>query len=208
LSTQPTKALRLGVYGGAFDPPHLAHHALARLATVQLNLDQLLVFPTGQAWHKSHPPSSAMHRLAMARLAFADIPQVQVDARETLRSGPTYTIDTLTELQNQSPSSALFLLMGADQFKAFMQWHRWQDIAKIATICIAARATSVSAKASKDIENQVQTACKMTSIQMPPMSTSATEIRERVRQGLGIDHLVNAEVARYIVQHGLYNDPI
>lgn len=175
---------------------------------MQLKLDQLLVLPTGQAWHKSHQPSAAMHRLAMTRLAFADIPQVRVDARETLRSGPTYTIDTLTELLEEIPGVELFLVMGADQFEAFAQWHRWQDIAKIATICIAARATSISVKASKDIENQVQTACKMVTIQMPPMSTSATDIRERVRQGLGIDHLVNADVARYIAQNSLYTDTI
>jgi nicotinate-nucleotide adenylyltransferase len=197
--------LRLGVYGGAFDPPHIAHHALAQAAIGQLQLAQLLVFPTGQAWHKTRQPSPAQHRLAMAQLAFADLAKVQVDARETLRPGATYTIDTLTELQAENPGAELFLLMGADQFQAFSSWRRWQDIAKIATICIAARATSASVKCQNSVQNTVQTACKIEIIDMPAMSTSATDLRARVRQGLRYDHLVNAGVARYIAQHQLYS---
>jgi nicotinate-nucleotide adenylyltransferase len=208
LSAVSVGVQRIGIYGGAFDPPHLAHQALARAATTQLELNQLLILPTGQAWHKSHQPTDAAHRINMARLAFAEIPQVQVDIRETLRSGPTYTIDTLTELQLENPSATFFLLMGSDQFNAFTQWHRWQDIAKIATVCIAARAISISEKASKGIENQVQTACKIVNIQMPSMTTSATDIRKRVSHGLSIDHLVNPSVARYIAQHGLYTNTI
>jgi nicotinate-nucleotide adenylyltransferase len=202
LIAQPT---RLGVYGGAFDPPHIAHHALAQAAVKQLPLDQLLVFPTGQAWHKERQPSPEQHRLAMAQLAFADLAKVQVDARETLRPGATYTIDTLNELQAEHPSAELFLLMGADQFQAFSSWHRWQDIAKIATICIAARATSASAQSQNSMQNTAQTACKIQAIDMLAMDISATELRERVRQGLSVDHLVNTDVARYIAQYHLYS---
>jgi nicotinate-nucleotide adenylyltransferase len=208
LTANPTGLKRLGVYGGAFDPPHLAHHTLAAAAITQLGLDQLRIFPTGQAWHKSYQPTAAEHRVAMARLAFADLVGVRVDTRETQRPGATYTIDTLTELQAENPDAELFLLMGSDQFRAFDTWHRWQNIAKIATICIAARAISTSAKDQKDAEKQVQTACKMVYIQMPPMTISATDIRERVRQGLGIDHLVNADIARYIAKYHLYTAPI
>jgi nicotinate-nucleotide adenylyltransferase len=200
-----TPSLKLGVYGGAFDPPHIAHHALAQAAINQLQLDQLSVFPTGQAWHKVRQPSPAQHRLAMAQLAFADLAQVQVDARETQRSGATYTIDTLNELRAENPGAELFLLMGADQFQAFSSWHRWQDIAKIATICIAARATSASVQSQNSTQNPAQTACKIRLIDMPAMHISATDLRGRVRQGLRYDHLVNADVARYIAQHHLYS---
>jgi nicotinate-nucleotide adenylyltransferase len=202
LSAQPT---RLGLYGGAFDPPHIAHHALVQAAITQLNLNQLLVFPTGQAWHKARQLSLATHRLAMAQYAFADLPDVRVDARETQRPGATYTIDTLMQVQAEHPGAELFLLMGSDQFQAFSSWHRWQDIAKIATICIAARAISASAQSQNSMRNAAQTTCKMQGIDMPAMDISATELRERVRQGLRYDHLVNTDVARYIAQYHLYS---
>jgi nicotinate-nucleotide adenylyltransferase len=198
------KLTRLGVYGGAFDPPHIAHHALAQAAIAQLQLSQLRIFPTGQAWHKAYQPSAAEHRLAMARLAFADIADVLVDARETQRPGATYTIDTLQDLRTEYPQAELFLLMGSDQFNTFDTWHKWQDIAQIATICIATRAISASAKGQNGLPHLSQTACKIQYLDMPVMTTSATDIRLRVRQGLGIDHLVNADVARYIAQYHLY----
>jgi nicotinate-nucleotide adenylyltransferase len=196
------------VYGGAFDPPHLAHHSLAQSAIAQLKLDQLIVLPTGRAWHKPRELTSAEHRVTMARIAFADLPCVQVDARETQRSGLTYTIDTLGELLVERPSAELFLCMGADQFSAFDTWHRWQDIAQIATICIASRDSSADLKPPSAPTNLALAACKMVIIDMPNMPVSATQIRQRVRQGLGIDDLVNPDVARYIAQYGLYAAPI
>jgi nicotinate-nucleotide adenylyltransferase len=198
------KAQRVGVYGGAFDPPHLAHHGLAEAAIAQLQLDKLIVLPTGKAWHKPRKLSTAEHRVAMVNLAFADLSCVQVDTRETQRAGATYTVDTLTELLQELPPSELFLMMGADQFASFGTWHRWQDIAKIATICIAARAAFTWANPLNNAQNELRNQCKIEPIEMPDMPISATNIRQRVRQGLGIDHLVNAQVARYIAQHKLY----
>ncbi len=195
---------RIGMYGGAFDPAHLAHHALAQAAVAQLRLDILYIVPTGHAWHKTRQLSAPQHRLAMAKLAFADVPAVRVDSRETQRAGPTYTLDTLNELQVVHPQAQLYLLMGADQFAAFGSWHHWPDIAKIATICIAARAASTGDMHKNNATNEVQSQCKMHAIHMPDMPISATYIRDRVKLGLGIDHLVNPNVARYIAQHQLY----
>ncbi len=132
-------ARRIGVYGGAFDPPHRAHRALAEAALRQLALDTLLVLPTGQAWHKARPLTDARHRLAMCRLAFADLPGVVVDAREIARDGPTYTVDTLAELRTEHPGAALFVVMGADQWLAFRSWRRWEDILRWATVAVANR---------------------------------------------------------------------
>jgi nicotinate-nucleotide adenylyltransferase len=171
----------------------------------QLQLDQLLIVPTGQAWHKSRQLSAAAHRLAMVQLAFADMPAARVDAREMQRVGASYTIDTLTELSAQNPGVDWFLLMGADQFNAFGSWHRWQDIAQIATICIAARAVNTWTTSQNSMQNTVERACKMQTIAMPDMPISATDIRTRVGQGLSIDHLVNSSVARYIADHQLYS---
>lgn len=202
--TSIPKPVRLGVYGGAFDPPHLAHDALARQLTTQQQLDHLHILPTGQAWHKSRQLTVTEHRLAMAQLAFADLTGAVVDDRETRRTGPTYTIDTLEQLQAEFADAQLFLAMGRDQFAAFGSWHRWQDIAKIATICIAERAINTWTKPLNMPSNAVLSACKIHSIDMTDMPISATDIRQRVRAGQRIDHLVKPEVAKYIAHHSLY----
>ena len=106
--TNPHAIARLGVLGGAFDPPHRAHFALAQAAIDQLQLDQLRLIPTGNAWHKARALTIAHHRLAMCALAFADLDRAVIDPRETLRSGASYTFDTLTQLCLEFPAAQLF----------------------------------------------------------------------------------------------------
>lgn len=200
--SQPAPTFKLGMYGGAFDPPHLTHVALAQAAIDQWGLDELRIIPTGQAWHKSRDLTPAVHRLAMARLAFEGIPQARIDEREVQRSGHSYTIDTLRELQAEHPQVQLFLLMGQDQWALFPQWHAYEDILKIATILVALRADSARADAKKDPKNHVKIGCNI--IQMSPSSISATEIRQFCQHGQSIDHLVKPSVARYIERNHLY----
>lgn len=123
MSTTPPP-VRLGVFGGAFDPPHAAHVALVQAAIAQLHLDQVRVLPTGQAWHKARSLSPAQHRLAMTRLAFGPVQQVVVDEREMLRSGPSYTVETLRELKAEFPQAQLYLLLGDDQRRSLPSWHQ------------------------------------------------------------------------------------
>ena len=125
---QATKPRRIGLYGGAFDPPHLAHVALAQAAVQQLGLERIYIIPTGQPWMKQRQLTPPAHRLHMAQAAFASIPQAVVDDCELRRSGTTYTIDTLTELRAGSPGAELFLLIGADQAAAFHSWRQAQDM--------------------------------------------------------------------------------
>lgn len=199
-------ARRIGVFGGAFDPPHMAHVALARAALAQLQLDVLHVFPTGQAWHKARTLSPAEHRLAMARLAFEDCPKVLVDERELRRAGPTYTIDTLDALQAEYPDAQLYLLLGSDQATALPRWHRWEEILRIAIISVALRGDSANHPGSFDPLHPAPALSggRFLPLQVPAMPHSATDIRARVRAGFGVDHLVPAGVARYIDQHHLY----
>ena len=96
---------RIGMFGGAFDPPHNGHVALARIAVEQLRLDELHIFPTGHAWHKARTLSDGPLRVAMSELAFEGVPKLVLDTREVYRSGPTYTVDTLRELRQQSPDA-------------------------------------------------------------------------------------------------------
>ena len=190
---------RVGVFGGAFDPPHLAHVALARAAVDQLQLDELRIFPTGDAWHKANVLSPAAHRLAMARIAFGELPNTVVDDRELRRPGPTYTIDTLRELKAQQPQAELFLIMGEDQAVSLTHWREWQAIPALATICMAARACT-----DADAPRALPAGAELKLLRLPEMPESATEVRERVAAHEGIDHLVPPGVARYIDQHSLY----
>lgn len=193
---------RIGIFGGAFDPPHHAHVALARAALGQLELDELRVLPTGQAWHKARPLSLAEHRLAMTRLAFADLPGVVVDERELLRPGPSYTIDTLEALADEQPGAQFFLLMGADQWAALPTWHRWQDIAARAQLCVLARPG-----AQPPVPRPGLPLPRM--LELPPMDCSATAIRQAIAAGSSPDltRLLPDAVARYISSHGLYGHP-
>jgi nicotinate-nucleotide adenylyltransferase len=204
---------RIGIFGGAFDPPHNAHLALAQTALAELELDVLHVIPTGQAWHKARTLSAPEHRLVMTRLAFAGTPRVMVDDREIKRAGPTFTIDTLQALQVENGDAQLYLLMGADQFGAFKQWHQWQDILGIAIICVAARQDYDWSRGRFDHFEEHQD--RFLKLQMPPMPISATQIRQLLAQsassGLGeneaLADLLPAAVASYIAQHQLYKVP-
>ena len=198
---------RIGVFGGAFDPPHNAHLALAQAALLQLALDALHIIPTGQAWHKATALSAAEHRLAMTRLAFEAMPRIVVDDRELHRAGPSFTIDTLQALQAENPQAQLYLIMGADQFAAFRQWHRWQDILQLAIICIAARAQSTPDPAQFDAYTGHKD--RFFTLQLPLMPVSATQIRQSMASGVAtageLAHLVPEPVARYISLHQLYS---
>ena len=197
---------KIGIFGGAFDPPHNAHVALAQTALAELELDALHVIPTGQAWHKARTLSEPEHRLAMTRLAFQDMPRVVLDDREIKRAGPTFTIDTLRALQAENPGSQLYLMLGADQFAAFRQWHQWQEIIKIAIICVAARARFDWAESQFDSLKQPE--IRLLMLHMPQMAVSATQIRQLLASGLGenqtIADLLPNPVASYIAQHRLY----
>lgn len=190
---------RVGMFGGAFDPPHRAHVALARVAIAQLPLDRLYVFPTGNAWHKARTLTPAAHRLAMTRLAFASLPQVRVDDRELRREGATYSVDTLRELQAQHPGARLHLLMGEDQAASFTSWRDWQEIARLAVLCVAGRGTGEGVAALRALPG-----VRVEALRLPPMPESATEIRARLTAGQDITELVEPAVASYIESHDLY----
>ena len=191
-----TKTHRIGIFGGAFDPPHNAHVAMAEAAIAQYRLDELRVIPTGGAWHKPRNLTSGQHRAAMARLAFDPLPQVVVDEIELNREGPSYTIDTLRVLMAQNPGAQFFIFIGADQGKALGTWREIDKIAQGAIICVAQRELPVTAESpfpSHDIPTQA--------LKLPNLPHSATDIRARVTHGQPIDALVSKPVALYIQRH-------
>ncbi len=194
--------MRLGVFGGAFDPPHIAHVALAQAAVEQLQLDQLRIFPTGLAWHKAHTLTAPRHRRALAELAFAGLAHTAIDDRELRRPGPTYTIDTLRELKAEQPGAQLFLVMGEDQAVALTRWREWEAIVQLAIVCVASRPSLQSLDGEPPTGLPAQAELRL--LRLPSMPESATQVRGRVARGEGIAHLVPPGVARYIEQNHLY----
>ena len=196
---------RIGVFGGAFDPPHVAHQAMARAALAQFQLDLLRIIPTGSAWHKARPLTDAAHRLAMVHLAFDDIQPSCVDCREIERQGPTYTIDTLMDLKNENPQASLFLFIGEDQARAFKSWRQWEDILRMATVVVAQRPETQDDSASPNFaqwHNGVSPDVQR--LDMTPQAVSATDIRSRIARGVSMPPLLPLSVQRYIEQHRLY----
>ena len=209
MSQQQEDVGRLGIFGGSFDPPHQAHITLASSALTQLNLDRLLVIPTGDAWHKTRHLTLAPHRLAMTRLAFAHMEKVFVDSREIDRHGPTYTFDTLEEISQEFPKAKLFLCIGGDQAKAFTTWHRWQDILSRVTLVVAFRPedkNTVHAVDHAQWHNGLPSGAIR--LEMPSLNISATDIRSQLAQSgafpSAFPSALTAGVCEYIHQHSLY----
>ncbi len=197
--------MRIGVFGGAFDPPHRGHVALAQAAVAQLGLAQLHVVPTGEPLHKSRALTEARHRLALCDLAFADVPQAMVDACEMERSGPSFTVDTLEALQREHPGAQLCLLIGQDQAQTLQHWHRASDLTRLAIIYVAVRPASVGSNTEIDPMQTERFALQW--LHMPAMAQSATEIRHRAAHQQIIETMVTEPVARYIDHHHLYQTP-
>jgi nicotinate-nucleotide adenylyltransferase len=199
---------RIGIFGGAFDPPHGAHVALARAVIDAWQLTALYVLPTGDAWHKAHALTRARDRLAMTQLAFGGLPGVVIDDRELRRAGPTWTIDTLHELAAQTPGALLVLQIGADQAVFFHRWRQAQEIADMACISIAVRASNAAGPVPFDVHDPLPGVAfdpaRVRVLELPAMPHSATAIRGRAARGLPIDHLVPPAVAGYIAKHHLY----
>lgn len=193
---------KVGVFGGAFDPPHRGHVALASDAISQLGLNVLHIIPTGGAWHKTRALSAGTHRLEMARLAFSGLGEALIDARELNRAGPSFTVETLLELKSEYPGADFYLLIGQDQAQTLQSWHRIHEILELAIICVAERANQT--RAGSQFEEYFPSQGKFLPLQMAPDSVSATEIRQAVAHHQNVTPLVFEPVARYIEQHHLY----
>ncbi len=189
---------RIGLFGGSFDPVHNAHLALARQALDQLKLDELRWVPVGQAWQKARAMTPAAQREAMLRLAIEGEPRFVLERCELQRTGPSYTLDTLRELQAAAPGADWFLLIGQDQYRNLHTWHGVDELLQRATLAVAQRPGELA-----EADARVSAAPRV-ALALPPMDISATDIRQRVATGRDISALVPPAVAHYIHQHRLY----
>jgi len=201
-SSQPAPPSRtVGLFGGSFDPPHLAHLALARTALEALALDRLVWMPAARSPHKSGQAlASAADRVAMLRLLTADEPRFAVDERELHRPGPSYTVDTLRALHAEDPAADWWLVIGQDQYARFDTWHDWRGILALAGLAVAAR----GGQGVTPAPGLAGCPHRLRVLAMPAMPHSATAARERSAAGQDVAALVGAPVARYIAHHHLY----
>ena len=188
--------LRLGIYGGTFDPVHQGHLLLARDALEQLRLDAVLFVPCGQSPLKSRKPRATdAQRLAMLRLALKNNPRFWLTRCELDRPAPSYAYDTAMEIREAFPRAELFWLLGADQLAVMDKWHRPDELRRLVTFVLLPRGETAGKTPSEAV---------LSLPQPRRVDISATEIRHRVKSRLPIDHLVPATIAAYIKRHGLY----
>ena len=192
---------RIGLFGGTFDPPHLAHLALARVARDTLALDELRWLPAGQPWQKAgRRLAEGAHRVAMVRALIGAEPGFVVDTRELERPGASYTVDTVRELAREVPGAALFLVIGQDQYARLDTWHAWPALLEAVTLAVAGRAGA----APEPPAALAARAHRAQGLPLPALPISSTAVREAVARGEDISGLAGAEVARYIARHHLY----
>jgi len=188
------------LFGGSFDPVHNAHLALARQARDELQLDELRWVPVGDAWQKARALTPAAQREAMLRLAIAGEPRFAIERCELRRAGPSYTLDTVRELQAAEPAAHWFLLIGHDQLRNLHTWHGFEALLQRVSLAVAQRPGSGT---PADLDPRVRAASRLP-LALPPLDISASDIRARVAAGLDIAALVPPAVALYIRQQGLY----
>jgi nicotinate-nucleotide adenylyltransferase len=191
--------VRIGVFGGTFDPPHVGHLLLATDAREALELDRVIFVPAStQPFKVNAPPvASARDRLEMVRLAVADDANYTVDDTEIDRKGLSFTVDTLEHLSRKNPGARLFLLLGEDTLSGMDGWRSPERIRELAQLAVMRRLGSGDAAETAIADGVVSVSARR-------IDVSSTEIRDRLRAGKSIKGFVPESVEQFIEARGLY----
>jgi nicotinate-nucleotide adenylyltransferase len=191
--------MEIGLFGGSFNPPHVAHLIVAEVARDQFGFDEVWWIPNATPPHKSQVDLAAVeHRLEMTRRAVADNPAFRLCDIEVERAGVSYTVETVRALQEQHPGTDFALLIGSDSLDHFAEWHEPEEIAERVPLVVYKRPGVIDAVPESRFANQVWF------VAAPVMEVSGTEIRSRCRADRSIRYLVPETVRDYIETHGLY----
>jgi nicotinate-nucleotide adenylyltransferase len=209
---------RVGIFGGTFNPIHLAHLRSAEEVREAQHLDRVLFIPSATPPHKPrYGLVSAGHRLAMVRLAIARNPYFEVSTIEIDRPGRSYSVDTLRALRAEMPGVSFVFIMGLDAFREIDTWKEYERVFELADLVVTSRpplgepdlrrALPVAVRArvcyrEKQLEHRREN--RIIFQPVSDLDISASAIRQRCRRGLSIRYLVPAAVERYITRHGLY----
>ena len=185
---------KIGIFGGTFDPVHHAHLILAREAREELGLEQLIFVPAAVSPHKDSPAASAEMRLSMLRAAIEGETAFAVDECELRRAPPSYTIDTVEEIQQREAGSEIFYLIGEDNVAALARWHRFERLQKMVHFIVLDRIGAQTNHPYDVIHRKID--------------ISATDIRNRIASGRSIRYLVPPKVEEIIRRNNLYREPV
>lgn len=194
--------MRLGLYGGSFDPVHCGHLLVARAALEELRLDRLIFLPAARSPFKpDRSPAPAAVRLRMLRLALAGETRMDVDDREIRRGGVSYSVDTVRELAAELGDGAtLHWLIGEDHVATLPAWREANALARLVEFVVIPRPGGTPSDPPPGF--------RCTALRGWPLGVSSSEIRDRVRRGEPIHHLVPPAVAEVVAGEGLYRDPV
>ena len=196
--------MRVGILGGAFNPPHIGHLVCAQEALLQLELDKVVFVPVGQAPHRDiEEDPGAEARLELVELAVADDDRFESSRLELDREGPSYTSDTLRDLRSAAPEDEHFLILGGDQAAGLATWHEPEEVLALATVAVVERVSWTRNAIGIKI-GRLRGSERVRYLDMPLIQVSSSAIRRRVAAGRPIRYLVQDAVAAYIEAAGLY----
>ena len=193
---------RVGILGGTFDPVHLGHLVVASEIHDALGLDEVVLVPTGHPWQKSERTvTDAVDRVAMAELAVLGDERLRVSTVDVDRSGPTYSVDTVTDLRDEYDADvAFYFVVGADALAGLAGWHQVDALLREVIVVGCTRGGDAPAVP------EAMPADRFVFVATTAIGVSSTLVRERVRQGASIRYLVPDAVERYVHDRKLYRD--
>lgn len=203
--------MKIGIFGGTFNPPHKGHERMIESFTEELGLDRVLIIPNKIPVHKQCDDLAFNDdRLAMCRIAFKN-PKYEISSMEMDRESDSYTIFTVNELSEKYPDAKLYLIIGSDMFLMFHKWYKYREILEKCTVCVASRESEDTVKTFryyafdklgiyiKELDGK-----HIHISLLPPFEVSSGEIREMIKNGESVDGLVEPEITEYMEGRGLY----
>jgi nicotinate-nucleotide adenylyltransferase len=196
--------VKVGVFGGTFDPPHLGHLIVAQDAALALKLDRILFIPAAHPPHKQQlVVTAAAIRARMLELAVAGNTGFGIERLELDRDGASYTVDTLRQLRQQDPATEWVLLIGADQYREFATWREPEQIRRLARVAVLTRAGREAASGVRG--RDAAGARSDVAVEVTRVDISSTMVRARVAAGVSIRYLVPDPVEEFILEQRLYS---
>ncbi len=195
--------MKIGIFGGSFNPPHNGHLHLATSQAKQLGLGKVLIVPCFIPPHKqSGDLADSKHRLNMCKLAFPS-PLFEVSSIEIDREKTSYTVETLREIKKRYPNDELYFMVGSDMLSTFQQWYRWEEILQLAKLSASSRAEGFKPKLEQFTPEQRE---RVIYLDFQPLEISSTQLRLRIKSNYNCEEFLHKEVLNYIAENSLYDD--